>query len=445
MSNSDKITYIQPDPKESSMEIDSFKEHIGTEIKTEGAIQAIRKLSNVCFLVIRTNRDHFQAVLEGEQLKAAETLQAGDFIRISGKVIETDAAYKKAEIHANDIQVVSSPHEPLPLNLGKKQMNLGLDLKLDQRVLTLRHLRERAIFKIQATIGQSFGKHLGDNGFTEIHSPKIVKAGAEGGANIFCLDYFGSPAYLAQSPQFYKQYMVPVFGRVFEVGPVFRAEKHGTTRHLNEYTSLDFEMGFIESFRDVMAMQASFYRRMIAELTQNCPEELEMLGVQLPNIDSFPAVRFQDIKDIVAEKYSRKYRDKFDLEPEEEKLISRYAQEELGSDFMFVTNYPWKKRPFYTKRSEDGDYTESFDMLFRGLEISTGGQRIHNYEEQRKAMEDKGLSPADFEDYLDLHKFGTPPHGGCGIGLERLTMKLLGKENVRETTLFPRDITRLTP
>ena len=251
---------------------------------------------------------------------------------------------------------------------------------------------------------------------------------------------------MAQSPQFYKQMMVGVYDRVFETGPVFRAEKHNTVRHLNEYTSLDFEMGYIESFRDIMDMEAAMLQYVLEFLKREYAKELSMLSVSLPSASRIPSVRFDEAKRLVSEKYNRNIRSPYDLEPEEEMLIGRYFKEEYGSDFVFVTHYPSRKRPFYAMDDpEDKRYTLSFDLLLGGLEITTGGQRIHSYEEQVKKMKDRGMDPAEFEDYLMIHKYGMPPHGGLGIGLERLTMKLLGEGNVRETAMFPRDVTRLEP
>lgn len=293
---------------------------------------------------------------------------------------------------------------------------------------------------------RGFREFLHGEGFTEIHSPKIVKVGAEGGANIFKLDYFGQKAFLAQSPQFYKQTMVGVFDRVFEVGPVFRAEKHATTRHLNEYTSLDFEMGYIDSFADVMEMETAMLQHVMAVLKSEYAPQLELLSVELPKVESIPQVTFVRAKEMVAEKYNRKIRDPHDLEPEEEQLIGQLFKEEYGADFVFVTHYPTKKRPFYAMDDpEDPKHTLSFDLLLRGMEVTTGGQRIHDYDMQIAKMERLHMDVADFESYLMAHKNGLPPHGGLGIGLERLTMKLIGESNIREATLFPRDINRLIP
>ena len=275
---------------------------------------------------------------------------------------------------------------------------------------------------------------------------RFVSAGAEGGSNIFKLDYFGRKAFLAQSPQFYKQTMVGVFERVFEVAPVFRAEKHSTARHLNEYTSMDFEMGFIDSFEEIMAMETGMLQYTIELLKKEYANELQLLNVDLPDVAAIPQVRFDVAKQMVSEKYNRRIKDPYDLEPEEERLIGELFKEITGSDFIFVTHYPSKKRPFYAKDDPaDAHFTLSFDLLFRGLEVTTGGQRIHNYDDQVAKMVARGMNPDDFESYLMIHKYGMPPHGGLGLGLERLLMMLIGETNVRNTVLFPRDLSRLDP
>jgi Aspartyl/asparaginyl-tRNA synthetases len=299
---------------------------------------------------------------------------------------------------------------------------------------------------MQEGVVRGFRDYLFKEGFTEIRTPKIVATGAEGGANIFKLDYFGKKAFLAQSPQFYKQMLVGVYERVFEVAPVFRAEKHNTTRHLNEYIGLDFEMGFISDFREIMEMETGAIKNMIELLKSEYERELKILNLELPEVTEIPTVRFKDAKEMVATEYGRKIKDPYDLEPEEEQLISKLFKEKYNSDFVFVTHYPVKKRPFYAMDDpSDPKYTLSFDLLFRGMEITTGGQRIHNYDDQVAKMISKGLDPADFEGYLMIHKYGMPPHGGLGMGLERLCMKLLDESNVRVASMFPRDMSRLTP
>jgi nondiscriminating aspartyl-tRNA synthetase len=342
--------------------------------------------------------------------------------------------------------VLSEPTEPMPLAISKWKLNTSLEAKLSMRPISLRNVRERAKFKIQEGIVRGFRDFLFQEGFTEIRTPKIGAKGAEGGANMFRLEYFHRPAVLAQSPQFYKQMMVGVFDRVFEAAPVFRAEKHNTKRHLNEYTSLDFEMGYIDGFEDIMAMETGFLQYTMDLLQKDYVKELKMLNVVLPKVDKIPTVRFDEAKKLVSEKYNRQIKNPFDLEPEEEVLISQYFKEEHDADFVFVTHYPSKKRPVYAMDDPaDPTYTLSFDLLFRGMEITTGGQRIHDYNMFIQKIEDRGMTTEGMEQYLSAFKHGMPPHGGLGLGLERLTMKLLGEENVRETTLFPRDLSRLEP
>ena len=325
-------------------------------------------------------------------------------------------------------------------------MNTSLETLLNYRPLTLRNEKERAIFKLQAAICQGVRDFLNNNSFTEIHTPKIVAEGAEGGANIFRLPYFEKEAFLAQSPQFYKQMMVGVFERVYEIGPVFRAEKHDTSRHLNEYTSIDFEMGYIESFEDIMDMEEEMLGAIFSFMQMNYSYELELLRVKLPTITQIPRIKFAEAKKLVSQVFHREIQDMYDFTPEEEKLLCKYYEKEKKCDFVFVTHYPSKKRPFYAMDNPDNcEETLSFDLLFRGLEITTGGQRIHSYQEQVEKMKRKGINPADFESYLMMHKYGMPPHGGLGIGLERFTAKLLEFENVRSAALFPRDIHRLLP
>jgi nondiscriminating aspartyl-tRNA synthetase len=317
---------------------------------------------------------------------------------------------------------------------------------LDYRPITLRNEKERAIFKIQEGICRGFREFLNTQGFTEIHSPKIVYAGAEGGANIFKLDYFGGNAYLAQSPQFYKQMMVGVYERVFEIAPVFRAEKHDTSRHLNEYTSVDFEMGYIDRFEEIMEMETRMLQFMFHYLSTQYHDELSLLKVSIPDVTSIPALTFREAKQMIADAYHREIKDWEDFEPEEEKLLYELVQKQAGSEFVFVTHYPTKKRPFYAMEDPANSLvTLSFDLLFRGMEITTGGQRIHSYQEQLEKMKRKEMHPEEFESYLMIHKYGMPPHGGLGLGLERFTNRLLQQNNVRRSCLFPRDINRLIP
>ncbi len=419
----------------------------GKTVKMRGAVHNIRDMGEVVFVILRKAEGLVQCVYEeGAASLDLKSLKEESAVEVSGKVVAEKRAPHGFELRLETLRVLSEPAEALPLAVNKYKLRTSLEAKLALRSISLRNIRERAKFKIQEGIVRGFRDFLMSQGFTEIHTPKIVARGAEGGSNVFRLDYFNKKAELGQSPQFYKQTMVGVYDRVFEVAPVFRAEKHNTTRHLNEYVSLDLEMGYIDGFEEIMAMETGFLQYTMALLEREYKKELELLEVRLPDVSRIPAVRFDRAKELAAEKYNRRIRNPYDLEPEEELLIGRYFQEEYGSDFVFVTHYPSKKRPFYAMDDpQDSRFTLSFDLLFRGLEVTTGGQRIHDYGEILRKMEKRGMDPADIASYLMIFKYGMPPHGGLGIGLERLTMRLLGESNVREASLFPRDVIRLEP
>lgn len=419
----------------------------GKSVKVNGAVHTIRDMGEVAFIVLRKREGLLQCVYEeGKTQFDLKDLKEAATIEVEGTVKPEERAPHGFEIRLDKIKVLSEPAAPMPLAISKWKLNTSLEANLNNRAIALRNIRERAKFRIQEGVVRGFRDFLYSQGFTEIHTPKIGAKSAEGGANLFRLEYFHRPAVLQQSPQFYKQMMVGVFDRVFETAPVFRAEKHNTKRHLNEYTSLDFEMGYIDGFEDIMAMETGFLQYTMELLKKEYARELQILNIEVPKTDNIPAVRFDEIKRLVSEKYDRKIKNPFDLEPEEETLISRYAKEEWDADFVFVTHYPSKKRPFYAMDDpEDARFTLSFDLLFKGLEITTGGQRIHDYNMLVQKIEDRGMTQEGMEQYLDTFKHGMPPHGGLGIGLERLTMQLIGEENVRETCLFPRDMNRLEP
>mgnify|MGYP001091672450 CR=1 FL=1 len=413
-------------------------------VTVHGAVHALRDMGGLAFLTLRLARGSVQCVCAPDMLP--EGLCEECCVELSGTAREEPRAPGGFEIAVESLTLLSRPAAPMPVSLSKRGLGLNLDTELALRPAVLRHERERAAFKIQEGLARAFRDYLTGEGFTEIHTPKIVHAGAEGGSNIFRLDYFGKKAYLAQSPQFYKQTMVGVYERVFEIGPVFRAEKHATPRHLNEYTGLDFEMGYIRSFYDVIEMETGYLRYAMALLGREYGPELTLLGVDLPDVDRIPCLRFDEAKRLAADKYGCRIRDPYDLEPEEEARIGRYAREEFGSDFVFITHYPSKKRPFYAMDDpDDPKFTLSFDLLFRGMEVTTGGQRVHDYAAQVAKMEVRGMEPAEFGSYLMIHRHGMPPHGGLGIGLERLTMQLCGLDNIRYASLFPRDRTRMEP
>lgn len=424
-----------------------LKKAFGEMVTVNGAIHNIRDMGEVVFVVLRRREGLVQCVMERNSLGAeAKKLREGACVTVEGILKEEKRAPMGAEIQIKKLAFLSLPAEPLPLPVGKWKLNTSLETKLSLRPLALRNVRERAKFKLQEGIVRAFRDFLYGEGFTEIHTPKLGARGAEGGSNLFRLDYFGKKAVLAQSPQFYKQMMVGVFDRVFETGPVFRAEKHSTKRHLNEYTSLDFEMSYINGFEDIMAMEQGFLKYAMELLQKEYAKELAILGVELPEVTQIPAVRFEEAKRLVSEKYGRPIRNPYDLEPEEEQLIGRYFKEEQDADFVFVTHYPSKKRPFYAMDDPaDEKLTLSFDLLFKGMEVTTGGQRIHDYAMLKEKMDKRGMTGEGMEAYLMAFKCGMPPHGGLGLGLERLTMMLLGEDNVREATMFPRDLSRLEP
>jgi nondiscriminating aspartyl-tRNA synthetase len=431
----------------STVEATELCEYNGQVIKVHGIVYRVRQMSGFAFVILRAKRALIQCVYSPEKAGfELDTVTEGCAVVIEGEVVSDPKVINGAEIHILNVEVLSRPAESFPIVINKKKLDVSMDTSLDYRPLSLRNDHERSIFKIQEGIARGFREYLLKQGFTEIRTPKIVFAGAEGGANIFKLDYFGKQVFLAQSPQFYKQMMVGVFERVFEIAPVYRAEKHDTSRHLNEYSSMDLEMGFIHDFTDIMHMETGILKYIFQLLNDEYGRELALLNVKTPVIESIPSVKFMDAKELIAKRYTRKIADYYDFEPEEEQLLCDYAKKSFNSDFIFVTHYPSAKRPFYAMDDkQDPNYTLSFDLLYNGLEITTGGQRIHDYHEQIDKMIKRGMNPDEFESYLMLHKYGIPPHGGLGAGLERLTMKLLGLNNVRSACLFPRDTVRVTP
>lgn len=434
-----------------TIDFSEFSAYDGQIVSIKGYIHRIREMTGFAFVIIRTSNQTIQCVYAPEfsDYRWDDRLMEEACVKVTGKVVSSKDAKgnDRYELQIHNIEILSLPKECLPIVINKKQLdNIQLSTILDLRPISLRNPKERAIFKIQEGIARGFREFLSQNGFTEIRSPKINYAGAEGGTNVFKLDYFGKEVFLAQSPQLYKQALVGVYGRVFEIAPVFRAEHHDTSRHLNEYTSMDFEMGFINSFEDIMNMEAGALKYIMNLLKTEYKNEVELLHADIPEITSIPSIKFMEAKEIIINKFKYTPSDMKDFDPTEEELLGKYAKKEFNSDFLFVTHYPSKKRPFYTMDDkEDSEYTLSFDLLFRGLEITSGGQRVHDYDEQVAKMIKCGMNPELFETYLMLHKYGAPPHGGLGIGLERLTMHLLGFKNVREATMFPRDINRVTP
>lgn len=426
-----------------------LSKNVGKITSISGWIHKIRKLGGITFIVLRDRSGLAQAVVEkADANKLLEGLSTESVVSLSGKVAKEDRAPGGAELRAEKVEIISAVKEDIPVEINKKEMNVNIDTLLDNRPLTLRAPREKAIFKVQAEVLASFRDFLIGKNFTEINTPKIVEAGLEtGGAEMFELKYFGKRAFLSQSPQMYKQIMVGVFERVFEAAYIYRAEKHSTSRHLNEYLSLDLEMGFIENWEDVMDLEEEFIAFLIERLNKNCKDEFVLLESNIPKAPkSIPRLKLAEAQKILEEKYNEKCAGAPDLDPKQEKLICEYANENLGSEFVFITHYPSKKRPFYAMDDPASPKeTLSFDLLFRGLEITTGGQRMHLYDDYLKKMKDRDMNPNDFADYLSVFKYGMPPHGGLAIGGERITARLLELDNIKEASLFPRDLNRLRP
>jgi len=430
-----------------TIEADEIVNNIGKRVKLHGSIHKIREMSGFAFVILRTGRTMVQCICSAEfsQFDIGR-LKEEACVVVTADVVEEARSRSGWELRLIELEILSEPEYELPIVINNKLLEVSMDKLLDYRPISLRNEKERAIFKLQEGICNGFRYFLQENKFTEIHTPKIVAAGAEGGANIFQLNYFGKAAFLAQSPQFYKQMLVGAFERVFEIAPVFRAEKHDTSRHLNEYTSVDFEMGYISSFYEIMQMETNMLKYTLKYLTEHYSNELSLLKVKVPELDEIPAIKFIEAKELVSKEYNREIKDLEDFEPEEEKLLCEIMVKRTGCEFVFVTHYPSRKRPFYAMDSkENEEETLSFDLLFRGLEITTGGQRIHSYTDQVGKMLQRGMNVEDFEGYLMIHKYGMPPHGGLGLGLERFTSRLLNQNNVRLATLFPRDINRVTP
>lgn len=422
--------------------ISELTEKIGQQVKLQGWVFRLRKLSNVNFIILRDRTGTVQVVVD-PALLAERQITMESAIEVRGVLTGESRAPGGYEVLAHTIEALSSA-ETLPITINTPNLNALPDTVLDHRVLSLRHERINPVFRIEAALVHGFQEFLNSEGFTQVFTPKIVAGGTEGGTELFSLQYFEEKAYLAQSPQFYKQMMVGAgYERVYEVGHVYRAEKHDTSRHLNEYVSLDLEMGFIKNEHDVMDLQNRLLAHMFAYVGEKCAKELDILGVQLPDVPTIPKIPLLEALELLEKEYGKKHFQP-DLDPEGERLLSRYFFTETGSEFVFVTDYPWAKRPMYTMPKGDG-LTASFDLLFRGLEITTGGQRIHTFGLLEENMRKKGLSPEDFGSYLNNFAWGMPPHGGLAIGLERLTAQILGLSNIREATLFPRDRHRLTP
>lgn len=423
-------------------------EHIDQYVHLKGWLHNLRRLGGVNFIILRDGWGTLQAVTENEaDLEPLTDLSLGTVISLEGRLVAAPQIAAGVELHQPAITVITAVTEAPPIPLQKAAIKARLPVLLDHAVVANRHPQRQAIFRLSAAAMAGFRAALQAKHFTEVQTPKIVASATESGANVFKLDYFGRPAFLAQSPQFYKQIMVGVFGGVYEVGPVFRAEPHDTVRHTNEYVSLDVEFGFIENHFTVMAVVRDVLAGIFRELEARCPAELALLSANLPLVPvKIPHIQFAAAQELIWQRHGVDVRGEPDLSPQDERWLGEWAQQEHGSDFLFVTGYPMAKRPFYTHPDlANPAYSNSFDLLFRGTELITGGQRLHRYADYLAALDKAKLPVEPFETYLEAFRYGMPPHGGFAIGLERLLMQLLSLPNLRLATLFPRDLTRLTP
>ena len=410
----------------------------------KGWVHKIRDLSHVSFIMLRDKSGIIQLVCTKEQIKG---LRLENAIEVKGVVHENEKAPKGIEVEVTNIEVAGKVfYDKLPFEIQSYKDKASLETQLDFRTISLRIPKKKAIFKVQNQIETAFREFFKSNYFEEIHTPKLTHSGTEGGSEVFTVNYFNRRAFLSQSPQFWKQMMVGAgFERVFEVGYAYRAELHNTWRHLNEYVSLDVEMGFIKDETDLMNIEEKFLNYLYKHLKDTCSEELKLFNVELPDELKIPRIPLAEAQEILLKEFNKKS-PVGNIDNEGEALFHKYIKDKYNTDFVFLTEYPSAKRPMYAMECEDNaEITKSFDLIFKGVEITTGGQRIHDYEMLKAKMERMGIKVEDFDFYLDTFKYGMPPHGGFAIGLERITMQILNLGNIREAALFPRDMKRLTP
>mgnify|MGYP006270143955 FL=1 len=417
----------------------SLADHEGAEVTVSGWVHRIRDLGGITFVLLRDRSGLAQLVYDAPPELHNETV-----ISVRGTVAANEKAPGGYEVQAGETRVLGAADPELPLSVNQNVDKVGIEAILDHRIISLRNPQIRRIFELQASVVQLFAEWLRAQDFTEIKSSKIIGSGTEGGTGLFTVDYFGERVYLAQSPQFYKQTMVASgMERVFEIGAAYRAEKHDTPRHLNEYVSLDVEMGFIESETDLMDLEVELLSHIFAGVQREHADILEEYGATAPTAEAMratPRISHDEAKKIIKE---RSGKTAFEINPEGERVLCDWAAEEHGVEAVFVYGFPRKKRPFYTY--PEGLKTRSFDLLFRGLEITTGGQRIHQYDMLLETLPKFGLTEEGLGDYCKIFQYGCPPHGGFAIGLERITQKILGLQNVKEASLFPRDRKRVRP
>ncbi|MCW1930192.1 MAG: aspartate--tRNA(Asn) ligase [Candidatus Kerfeldbacteria bacterium] len=424
---------------------------MGETVTIAGWMHRHRSMSKFGFAIMRDRTGLVQVVLEASQLEQLKGLQVESVLKVTGVVVEKkskDPHVKEVEIQCKLLEILSPVRDAVPVNINNADVEANLDTLLDNRVVTLRNPKQRAIFRVQAALVHGYREYMEGQGFTEIFFPILAGAASEGGAEFFTVNYFDREATLTQSAQLYKQITMAVYEGVYGLSYSFRAEKFATSRHLTEFNQFEFELGFVESMEDVMEHAEGALRYMLPYVERECADELKLRGVTLPPLgEKFPRISLANALQLYKEGTGIDETSEPDLSPAAEKWLSTvWAPKEHGSGFVFVTDYPASKRPFYVKLDPNNpNNTQSFDLVGFGCEIISGGLRVNNYEEQIQRIKDKGLNPADFEDYTMMHKYGIPPEGGFGMGLQRLTQNVLGLANIKEATIFPRDVQRLRP
>ena len=426
--------------------IENTPEKIGEKVRLKGWANTIRDHGKITFIDLRDRSGIIQCVGANMEHVSPESV-----IEIIGTVAKRPEKLVNDKIKTGGIEIqieslkVLSPATELPFDMGTEDLNLELPILLDYRALTLRHKKQQAIFKVQSVIINAFRQALLEKDFVEFQAPSIIASIPEGGAEVFKVKYYDHDAYLSQSPQLYKSLLVGAFERVFSVNQIFRAEPSVTTRHLSEATSLDAEFGFIDDWQEVLEMEEYVVRFIFSEVSKKCKEELDLFGATVPKLsDKIPLIKLREAQSIIYKRTGRDVREEKDLAPEDEREICKWALEEKGSDLVFVSHFLTKKKPFYVYPDPaDPTYAFSVDLLGRGVEWSSGGQRLNDYSQILKNLKEWGLKEKDVELYLQSFKYGVPPLGGFALGAERMTMHILGLKNVREASLFPRDMERV--
>ena len=414
----------------------------GSEVEVSGTVLSIRDQKNRAFIVLGQGNDQVQVVVEKSIVPDFTPPSRGSFITVTGEVVENqNTKTSNKEIIASQIDVVSTPSRELVLESLAHPPKLSLDTALDNRSEHLRNVHIQSIFKVNSIVARSFQDTMEELGFTQIFSPKILGGGSEGGAEVFTLDYFGQTASLAQSPQLYKQISAAAFGGVYEIGPVFRAENSQTSRHLTEFTGLDFEVSHVESVHQLMDIEEKFIRKMFSDVAEKGAAALATSNHILDKVpDDIPRLTFKEATALIEEAGTQSDGRNFD------QAIGKAVMDKFNSPFVFIYEYPRDERPFYTKPlPNDPEHTQSFDLIYKGIELSSGAIRINTVYELKESMIAKGLDPENYPGYIAAYELGMPNHGGGGMGLQRITQQILGLENVREATLFPRDTKRLAP